>query len=47
MAARDAADAARAAAPLRPAPDAHLLDTSALDPDQAFAAALAYVRAVR
>jgi cytidylate kinase len=36
MAARDAADEARAAAPLRPAADAVLLDTTALDPDQAF-----------
>jgi cytidylate kinase len=39
--ARDAADAARAAAPLKPADDAVLLDTTALDPDQVFAAALA------
>ena len=38
--ARDAADAARAAAPLKPADDAILLDTTELDPDQAFAAAL-------
>lgn len=30
LASRDARDAARDAAPLRPAPDAHLLDTSAL-----------------
>jgi cytidylate kinase len=39
--ARDAADAARAAAPMKPAADAKLLDTTDLDPDQAFAAALA------
>ena len=39
--ARDAADAARAAAPMKPAGDAKLLDTTELDPDQAFAAALA------
>jgi cytidylate kinase len=39
--ARDAADAARAAAPMKPADDAKLLDTTDLDPDQAFAAALA------
>lgn len=45
MRARDAADAARAAAPLRAAPDAVLLDTTALDADAAFAAALAAVRA--
>jgi cytidylate kinase len=40
MQARDAADASRAAAPLRPADDAILLDTTTLDADQAFAAAL-------
>ena len=39
--ARDAADAARAAAPMKPAADAKPLDTTDLDPDQAFAAALA------
>ena len=39
--ARDAADAARAAAPMKPAADATLLDTTELDADQAFAAALA------
>ncbi len=39
--ARDAADAARAAAPMKPAGDAKRLDTTELDPDQAFAAALA------
>jgi len=37
MQARDAADAARAAAPLRPAKDAILLDTTDLDADSAFA----------
>lgn len=41
---RDALDAARAAAPLRPADDAVVLDTTELDADQAFAAALAAVR---
>jgi cytidylate kinase len=40
MAARDAADAARAAAPLRAAADAVVLDTTTLDPDAAFAEAL-------
>ena len=40
MAARDASDAARAASPLRPAPDAVILDTTALDADAAFAAAM-------
>ncbi len=41
---RDALDAARTAAPLRPAEDAVVLDTTELDPKQAFAAALAAVR---
>jgi cytidylate kinase len=44
MQARDAADASRAAAPLRPAEDAFDLDTTAMDAEQAFAAALAFVR---
>jgi 3-phosphoshikimate 1-carboxyvinyltransferase len=34
---RDARDAGRAAAPLRPAPDAVILDTTSLSPDQATA----------
>ena len=38
--ARDARDAARTIAPLRPAEDAVVIDTTALDRDQAFAAAL-------
>jgi len=38
--ARDAADKSRAIAPLKQAPDAHLLDTSDLGIDAAFAAAL-------
>ncbi|HEX5327588.1 MAG TPA: (d)CMP kinase [Acetobacteraceae bacterium] len=41
---RDAMDAARLAAPLRAAPDAVLLDTTELDPEQAFAAAIEAVR---
>ena len=45
MQARDAADVARAAAPLRPANDAILLDTTSLDADQAFAQAIDIVRA--
>ncbi|MDE2583613.1 MAG: (d)CMP kinase, partial [Rhodospirillales bacterium] len=45
MRVRDAMDAARAAAPLRPAADAVVLDTTRLDPDAVFAAALAEVRA--
>ncbi|WP_149538332.1 (d)CMP kinase [Siccirubricoccus phaeus] len=44
MAARDAQDSARAVAPLRPAEDALVLDTTALDAEAAFAAALALVR---
>ena len=40
---RDARDAGRADAPLRPASDAQLLDTTALDADGAFEAALAIV----
>jgi cytidylate kinase len=46
MAARDAKDSARAAAPLRAAADAFVLDTTELDADAAFAAALAFVRGV-
>lgn len=42
---RDALDANRAIAPLRPAADAQVLDTSDLDAAGAFAAALALVRA--
>jgi cytidylate kinase len=42
---RDARDTARAAAPLRPAADAHLLDTTHLDIDAAFRAAVAIVEA--
>ena len=42
---RDAQDANRPVAPLKPAPDAVLLDTTALDAEAAFAAALALVRA--
>ncbi|WP_432255643.1 (d)CMP kinase [Limimaricola sp. AA108-03] len=43
--ARDARDSERATAPLRPADDAHLLDTSELDVAQAVAAAIAKVSA--
>ena len=41
---RDARDRVRAASPLKPAADAHLLDTTNLDIDAAFAAALAFVK---
>ena len=40
---RDARDSGRQAAPLRPADDAFVLDTTALDADQAFAAAITYI----
>ena len=40
---RDARDSGRAVAPLKPAYDAFLLDTSALDADQALAAALSII----
>ena len=43
MKARDARDSQRAVAPLRPAADAFVLDTSALSADQAFDAAIAYI----
>ena len=45
MAARDARDAGRDVAPLAPAADAVLLDTTALDADAAFAAALGIIAA--
>ncbi len=45
--ARDARDQARAAAPLRPAPDAALLDTTDLDIEAAFDAARRIVEAAR
>ena len=41
MAERDARDSARDVAPLRPAPDAVIIDTTHMDPDAAFEAALA------
>ena len=44
MRARDEADRARAAAPLRPAEDAVQIDTTAMDADTAFVTALAEVR---
>ncbi len=40
---RDARDSQRRAAPLVPADDAYVLDTTALDADAAFAAALAFI----
>jgi CMP/dCMP kinase len=45
--ARDQRDRSRATAPLAQAPDAHLLDTTALDIDGAFRAALALVERAR
>jgi cytidylate kinase len=44
---RDERDMGRASAPLKAAPDAHLLDTTHLDIDAAFRAAVAIVEAVR
>jgi cytidylate kinase len=44
---RDERDTTRAAAPLKPAADAHLLDTTHLDIDAAFRAAVDIVEAVR
>jgi CMP/dCMP kinase len=44
---RDERDTRRAAAPLKPAPDAHLLDTTHLDIDAAFRAAVDIVEAAR
>ena len=44
---RDERDASRAVAPLKPASDAHLLDTTHLDIDAAFRAATDIVEAVR
>ncbi len=44
---RDARDTGRAVAPLKPAADAHVLDTTALDIEGAFAAALAIVERAR
>ncbi len=44
---RDERDMQRAAAPLKPAPDAHLLDTTHLGIDAAFRAAVAIIEAVR
>jgi cytidylate kinase len=41
--ARDLRDSTRPIAPLKPAPDAHLLDTTALDIEAAFAAARAII----
>ena len=43
MAARDARDSDRSVAPLKPADDAFLLDTSSLNADEAFAQAKAFI----
>ena len=47
MQARDERDAARDIAPLKPAPDAIVLDSSALDAQAAFAAALQIIESLR
>ncbi|MBB6253487.1 (d)CMP kinase [Nitrospirillum iridis] len=44
MKVRDARDSQRAVAPLKPAVDAFLLDTSMMDADQAFVAAMDFIR---
>ena len=44
---RDQRDSSRAVAPLKPAPDAHLLDTTALDADGAFQAAVRLIEGLR
>ncbi len=44
---RDERDSARSLAPLKAASDAFLLDTTAMDADQAFAAAVAYIELKR
>ena len=44
--ARDAADVAREAAPLRAAPDAVHLDTTSMNADEAFASALSHIEAL-
>jgi cytidylate kinase len=44
---RDERDSSRAVAPLKPAADAHILDTTSLDIDGAFRAALALVERAR
>ena len=43
--ARDERDSKRAASPMKPATDAVVLDTSGLDADEAFGAAVSIVRA--
>jgi cytidylate kinase len=45
LAERDKRDSERAEAPLKPAPDADVLDTSDLDPDAAFRMALGLISA--
>jgi cytidylate kinase len=47
MGRRDERDRSRAVAPMKPAPDAHLLDTAHLDIDAAFRAAVDIVNAAR
>lgn len=47
MEARDARDSDRSVAPLKPADDAFILDTSTMNADEAFAAAKAYIESKR
>jgi cytidylate kinase len=44
---RDERDSSRAVAPLKPAPDAHVIDTTDLDADGAFRAAVALIERLR
>jgi cytidylate kinase len=44
---RDARDSGRTISPLRPAPDALVIDSSTMDADAAFAVAVARIEAVR
>jgi CMP/dCMP kinase len=44
---RDARDSERAISPMRPAPDAHLIDTTSMDIETAFRTALAIVEKAR
>lgn len=44
---RDALDSQRTNSPLRPSPDAHMMDTSDMTADQAFAAALSIISSSR
>ena len=44
---RDARDSARSVAPMKPAEDAVVIDTTGLDAEAAFAEAMGYIRAAK